>query len=166
METSEEYPVSEEYPILEEQPVSEEHPVLEEYRVPEEQPASPQPTNPLNVGFALVAAFAIGLALGFWGRPQIISDVPIQVVVTVVPENSSETAAQAPASNSQPLSNSNSADSSTSVSEANPAAPQPEEAPASAQATPTIMDFVMADARHIQGDMDAPVTIIEFSDFK
>ncbi len=43
-----------------------------------------------------------------------------------------------------------------------------------AQATPTaasneppsIMDFVMSDARHIQGQADAPITIVEFSDFK
>ena len=32
--------------------------------------------------------------------------------------------------------------------------------------TPTIMDFLLSDARHFQGDADAPVTIIEFSDFK
>ncbi len=43
---------------------------------------------------------------------------------------------------------------------------------ANAQATPTsagqgdIMDLVLADARHSQGDLDAPVTIVEFSDFK
>ena len=27
------------------------------------------------------------------------------------------------------------------------------------------MDFLLSDARHIEGDPDAPVTIIEFSDF-
>lgn len=156
----------EEHPALEEYPVPEEHPASEADPVPEGHPAPRKPTNPLNVGFALVAAFAIGLVLGFWGRPQIISDVPIQVVVTVVSENSGETAAQVPASNSQPTGNTNSAHSSASMSEANSAASQPEQASASAQATPTIMDFVMADARHIDGNMDAPVTIVEFSDFK
>jgi protein-disulfide isomerase len=40
------------------------------------------------------------------------------------------------------------------------------EAAAIQPATPTIMEFVMSDARHMQGDVDAPVTIIEFSDFK
>lgn len=30
----------------------------------------------------------------------------------------------------------------------------------------TIMDTVLADARHSQGDINAPVTIVEFSDFK
>ncbi len=43
---------------------------------------------------------------------------------------------------------------------------------AQAEATPTIkpqgtiMDIVLADARHSQGDINAPVTIVEFSDFK
>ncbi len=32
--------------------------------------------------------------------------------------------------------------------------------------TPTLMEYLMADARHIQGDLEAPITIIEFSDFK
>jgi hypothetical protein len=35
-----------------------------------------------------------------------------------------------------------------------------------ASPTPTIMDFLMSDARHIQGDAAAPVTLIEFADFK
>lgn len=158
---------SEEYSVPEEQPILEEHPVPEERLALEEYPSPPQPTNPLNVGFALVAAFAIGLALGFFGRPQIIGDVPIQVVVTVVPQNSSETVAQAPTSSSQPTNDPNPANSAASMSEANPAAPQPQQQPSSStQATPTIMDFVMSDARHIDGNTDAPVTIIEFSDFK
>jgi len=32
--------------------------------------------------------------------------------------------------------------------------------------TPTIMGFVLADTRHFQGNAEAPVTIVEFSDFK
>jgi protein-disulfide isomerase len=36
----------------------------------------------------------------------------------------------------------------------------------SASPTPTLMEFVLADARHFQGDRAAPVTIVEFSDFK
>ena len=32
--------------------------------------------------------------------------------------------------------------------------------------TPTIMDFVLSDARHFQGSNEAPVTVVEFSDFK
>jgi protein-disulfide isomerase len=37
---------------------------------------------------------------------------------------------------------------------------------ATGEATPTIMDFVLSDARHFQGSADAPITMIEFSDFK
>ena len=32
--------------------------------------------------------------------------------------------------------------------------------------TPTIMDFVLSDARHFQGSAGSPVTVVEFSDFK
>lgn len=32
--------------------------------------------------------------------------------------------------------------------------------------TPSIMDFVLSDARHFQGSENAPITMIEFSDFK
>ena len=35
-----------------------------------------------------------------------------------------------------------------------------------ASPTPTIMDFVLADTRHYQGNTDAPITIVELSDFK
>jgi hypothetical protein len=127
--------------------------------------------NPLNIGFALVLAFAIGLALGFFGRPRIIEDVPVQVVVTVVPDTNNT---QAVASNN----NSGATDSAGSAEENNNSAVEPESETGAATSnsepsvdpnappTPTIMDFLMSDARHIQGDEAAPVTIIEFSDFK
>ena len=135
---------------------------------PQESPSSN--ANPVNWGFALVAAFALGLALGFFGRPSLIADVPVQVVVTVVPDNSS--GAVTPADNSP-------AESTDNTSTSHPAAPMSETEDTTApepardgaaatdnQATPTIMEFVMSDARHVQGEADAPVTIVEFSDFK
>ncbi len=155
---------------------------MSEYQVnpPTADKSSPTATvpNPMNIGFGLVLAFALGLALGFFGRPQIIKDVPIQVVVTVIPDN--QAVAQAPSptpeavTSSAAASGSNSTNSSPVTTDANePAADNitnpdtSEEAnPAEGEPTPTIMDFVMADARHWQGDEVAPVTIVEFSDFK
>ncbi len=43
------------------------------------------------------------------------------------------------------------------------------DAPAAAESatdSPDLMTFLLADARHFQGDENAPVTFIEFSDFK
>jgi len=38
--------------------------------------------------------------------------------------------------------------------------------PASGEPTPTLMEFLISNARHFKGDPDAPVTMIEFSDYK
>jgi len=45
-------------------------------------------------------------------------------------------------------------------------APAAADNPAPSAPTPTIMDFVLSDARHFQGNPNAPVTLVEFSDFK
>ncbi len=137
-------------------------------QTPFPEPAPPSATNPLNVGFGLVITFALGLALGFLGRPTIIDDVPIQIVVTVVPENSGPAVAQVPAATEQETIG------SADPAHAGPARAEDEDNPsaatsateASAAVTPTLMDFVMSDARHWQGDDVAPVVIVEFSDFK
>jgi hypothetical protein len=114
-------------------------------------PASPAPAplNPLVMGAALVVAFAAGLFLGLLGRPLVIQDVPVQVVVTVLPDSRNPAATQADPQ--EPA----------AVAEAGLAVPDPNATP-----TPTLMEFVMADARHIQGEETAPVTLVEFSDFK
>ena len=141
------------------------------------EPSASQPkesrsseANPVNWGFALVAAFALGLALGFFGRPSLIADVPVQVVVTVVPNNDGEAVTQADSSAAGSSDMASTARPAASMSEAaGTTAPEPAQDGAAApdnQATPTIMEFVMADARHVQGEADAPVTIVEFSDFK
>ena len=140
---------------------------------PQPQPSSAAGANPLNIGFALVAAFALGLALGFFGRPQIIDDVPIQVVVTVVSNNN--VVAQAPGTDVSSPKDANIQQATANLSQTRtttgqapsstlPNNPTAETAPA--EPTPTIMDFLMSDARHVQGNEAAPITIIEFSDFK
>jgi len=44
--------------------------------------------------------------------------------------------------------------------------PTVEDTSASVSPTPEAMEFLLSDARHFDGNPDAPVTIIEFSDFK
>lgn len=110
------------------------------------------------VGIALAVAFIAGLALGFAGRPWVMEELPIEVVVTVMPPAGEQAVAppnEAPASTIAPP-------TSTAANSSPPA--EKESSPA--QPTPTIMDFVLSDARHFQGNRDAPVTIVEFSDFK
>ena len=92
------------------------------------------------LGFALLATLVAGVAIGLLiNRPA----ADNQVVVTATPEPGSQTVAQATSSN----------EPSTSTNTGS--------AP-----TPTIMDFVLSDARHFQGSPDAPITLVEFSDFK
>lgn len=114
-------------------------------------------------GAGLAVAFAVGLVAGFVMRPMVIKDVPVQVNVTVVPPPVQEVA-EAPAPTDSPTEEPASPATDEPTDEA-PTAPEPTDDP-NATATPTIMEFVLADARHIQGSEDAPVTVVEFSDFK
>jgi hypothetical protein len=122
---------------------------------------SPSPgPNPLVLGLTIAFVFILGLAIGFIGRPVVIKDLPIEVVVTMVP-NESQVVAQAntPAESSEAISEAESSPSDqANLSNSDSAAP-------AGQPTPTIMDFVLSDARHFQGEAAAPVTIVEFSDF-
>lgn len=131
------------------------------YDEPEDSPS--QSPNPLVLGLTIALVFILGLALGFLGRPVLIEDLPIEVVVTVVPGDT-EAVAQAnsptqPAS--EPAENSASTTGQTN--------PQNEvdgsQSAAAGAPTPTIMDFVLSDARHIEGSDEAEITIVEFSDF-
>lgn len=116
-----------------------------------QQPAQNKATKfgPLYFGLALVAMWAIGAVGGYlFGLAQAGQSAPVQVVVTATPSSNSQPIVQATQESTQ-------ADTSSTTA-ADPNAPP----------TPTIMEFVLADARHIEGSPDAPVTMIEFSDFK
>lgn len=139
---------------------------------PSEELPAPAPTPPqsstsaIALGAALAFAFAIGLVVGLLGRPILIHDVPIQVVVTVVPDRSDGQAmTEAPVSSPANPATSTASEAPQEATQAESKAGSAQ-AETSASATPTLMEFVLADARHFQGDQTAPVTIIEFSDFK
>lgn len=103
-------------------------------------PGKPAGLNLYILGFALLATLVAGVAIGLLiNRPAANS----QVVVTATPDPGNQTVAQATTQN------------------ASEASGDTNSAP-----TPTIMDFVLSDARHFQGSPDAPITLVEFSDFK
>jgi protein-disulfide isomerase len=93
----------------------------------------------------------IGMLIGFFGRPLLVPDQieRVEVLVTAEPD-----AAQALAEVEIESEAQSTVDESTAA------------AADSSPGEPTIMDLVLADARHIQGDPDAPITMVEFSDFK
>jgi protein-disulfide isomerase len=115
-------------------------------------PSDPSPSSgikPLSFVFGLVAALVLGGVIGYGlGLYQAAQQPPAVVEVEVV-----VTATPGP----EP-----------------PAVAQADEVPASAEETTNdppaspdeIMEFLLADVRHVQGDADAPVTLIEFSDFQ
>ena len=86
----------------------------------------------------IAAAIIAALFIGFFSRP-LLEGPPTPRVVELVITATPQAAA---------------------ASVAEPAAPSP------SAATPTIMDLVLADAQHFTGDPAAPVTMVEFSDFK
>lgn len=107
---------------------------------PEPAPGKLAGLNLYILGFALLATLVAGVAIGLLiNRPATNS----QVVVTATLDPGSQTVAQTTIQNEPPAS------TNTGL------------APA-----PTIMDFVLADARHFQGSPDAPITLVEFSDFR
>jgi len=82
---------------------------------------------------------AIGLLGGYFGRPLISPQSESENLTAALPQDQGETTVQSPA------------------------APQPTVDDASRQ---EVMDFMVSQTRHFKGDPDAPVTIIEFSDFQ
>ncbi len=102
--------------------------------------------NLFILGFALIATLVAGVAIGLLiNRPVVVQDTSI--VATATPNPNSQTVVQA---------------ASESISSTS----QTEESGNTSLPTPTIMDFVLSDARHFLGSADAPVTLVEFSDFK
>lgn len=107
------------------------------------------------LGFALIATLIAGVAIGLLiNRPT----QSTQIVVTATSDP-----------NKQPVTQTNEQQPAQASTQSNSAVATtgPENDPTAAgPSTPTIMDFVLSNARHFLGRPDAPVTLIEFSDFK
>ena len=95
---------------------------------------------------SLVIVFAVGLAIGFFGRPMVMPAEEVVVTIEVTREAVVVQAAATPQPTTAP------AETEAETNEAGP--------------TPAIMDFILSDTHHFQGDPNAPVTMIEFSDFR
>ena len=117
--------------------------------LPDNQPGQSNNDGNRNLywGLALVVVLIVGLSAGYLiGQAQ---SRPVQVAVTATSEPTEQVAAQA-----EPQTPTRPATATSPVAE-------PDTPP-----TPTIMEFVLSDARHFQGSDEAPITMIEFSDFK
>ena len=122
-----------------------------------EQEKSSAGISPLSFVVALIAALVIGGVIGYGVGLVRANQEPAVVVVTATPDPQQEPAVVVVTAtpNPQAVAQSDTSTTTEAESDSNNSAP-----------TPTIMDFLLSDARHFQGNADAPVTIIEFSDFK
>lgn len=104
-------------------------------------------------------AVALGAVLGYLARPALDPATPVAASISI------------PADEPVPVKAPAAASSNIDGEAVSPAKPQADSPTAAAESaadtspTPTIMDFVLSDARHFQGSNDAPVTLVEFSDF-
>ncbi len=117
---------------------------MNEFAQPPTSPPPPPSGSPLRrwilLAGGIVVTLLVGLAIGLRVRPQ---SAVVQVVVTATLPADQQTVAQNQSAVPPPAASGNSP------------------APAA-----DLMTFLLSDARHFQGDPNAPVTFIEFSDFK
>lgn len=119
-----------------------------------DQPQS-QPWSYFIAGMVVtLLAVALGAVLGYLARPAL--DPATGSVADISLPDQGPVAIQAP-----PAQPDNAGEPETQAN-----APAAEGNPEPSAPTPTIMDFVLSDARHFQGNPNAPVTLVEFSDFK
>lgn len=127
--------------------------------VEQTEPVAEPETIQLNLGplITLVIGLGLGFLAGFAGRPYLMSQSQPSVALTqegVAQPSAAATpasAAQPAAPTSAPATSSNAATDDTASREA---------------AAQRVMDVLIAQTRHFKGDPNAPVTIIEFSDFQ
>ena len=88
-----------------------------------------------------------GLLLGYYWRPLV---------------NSQAQVLGKPSASSSGTGNSGANPASANLG-ANPSSTNPAGSPSS---TPTLMEFLISQTRHFKGDPNAPITIVEFSDYQ
>ena len=148
------------------------------------EPADERETIEINLTplITLLIGLALGFLVGFVGRPRLMPQA--QIPITTTPESVAlASSTKTPASAAQAASTETSASAaaqaaSTETSASAAAQAAPSETPAGASNTSTndqaereaarqqAMDVLTSQTRHFKGDPEAPVTIIEFSDFQ
>jgi protein-disulfide isomerase len=131
--------------------------------------------------FTLIAVggvmLLLGIAIGYLARPLVAEQPPAATEELAAADTPTPAATEELADADTPTpASADSADTPTpaSADSTEDAPPPPANSEAADQAVPTpsdaqraeLMDFLVADTRHFKGDPDAPVTILEFSDFR
>jgi outer membrane biosynthesis protein TonB len=137
----------------------------------------------LSWGVSLWVVLAVGVAIGYlFSQARITPGAPVQIVVTATPNPTEQPVAQTNQQPAQTQADQQSAQTQVdqqptqTQADKQPTQPPTQSNPPATDATtdstgalpptPTIMEFVLSNSRHFQGNADAPVTMIEFSDFK
>lgn len=109
-----------------------------------------------------LAMLVVGLLVGFLLRPALWPAAPAVVEVTVTNEAEDAAATDAPATTAEVLPTTAASGTENTAGVTLPATPTPDR---EAQAQ-ELMRILISQVRHFKGDADAPITLIEFSDFQ
>ncbi len=143
-----------------------------------DEPAGEPGTIEVNLSpiITLVVGLALGFLVGFVGRPRLISQPQLSAAATPVPAtpgpatpDSGEQASvtqPSPAETPQGAAQAPSTATPARGSETSAEDTAANEAAEREAALQQVMQTLISQARHFKGDPDAPVTILEFSDFQ
>lgn len=106
----------------------------------------------------LVVGLALGFLAGFVGRPYLLARSQPAALTAAGGSAARSPAAAAPASAAQSTAPTSAPASSSNTST--------DDAASRAATAQRVMDMLIAQTRHFKGDPNAPVTMIEFSDFQ
>ena len=111
-------------------------------------------TRLINLGLLVVLVIVAGVALRLWTSDEEPSGNPAAETLVALPPTATEPPTLAPATDTP---GSPESELSTPIEGADSAEPPAET---------SMADMLLVGARHVQGAEDAPITIVEFSDFK